>query len=113
MGQDFSGSSTVTSRNSLILKGATTATKSEPFDPKGVHQALLSRACHCVEDPLATANFREFGLGEVRLVYAATEPLQTVEVQQGRGHQPHSDTPGAQEGVQRRSWWSRVFRGRM
>jgi hypothetical protein len=25
-----------------------------------VHQALLSRACHCVEDPLATANFREF-----------------------------------------------------
>jgi hypothetical protein len=31
MGQDFSGSCTVTSRNPLIQKGATTATKSEPF----------------------------------------------------------------------------------
>ena len=41
MGQDFSGGSTVTSRNSLILKGATTANRSR-FGPKGVHQALVS-----------------------------------------------------------------------
>jgi hypothetical protein len=25
-----------------------------------VHLGLLSRACHCVEKPLATANFAEF-----------------------------------------------------
>jgi hypothetical protein len=35
MGQDFSGSCTVTSRNSLIQIGATTATKSERFDNTG------------------------------------------------------------------------------
>src|SRR5215212_9477375 len=34
IGQDFSGSCTVTSGNSLIQKGATTATKSEPFWPQ-------------------------------------------------------------------------------
>src|SRR5215210_9098247 len=60
MGEHFSGSCTVTSRNPLIHNGATTATKSERFDPKGVHQGLLSRACHCVEEPLATVNFGEF-----------------------------------------------------
>jgi hypothetical protein len=27
--------------------------------------------------------------------------------------EPRSHAPGAQEGVQRRSWWSRVFRGGM
>jgi hypothetical protein len=25
-----------------------------------VHQGLLSRACHCVEEPFATVNFGEF-----------------------------------------------------
>jgi hypothetical protein len=60
MGQDFSGSCTVTSRNPLIHKGATTATNSERFDATGVQQGLLSRTCHCVEEPFATANFREF-----------------------------------------------------
>jgi hypothetical protein len=59
MGEHFSGSCTVTSRNSLIHIGATTATKSECFDATGVQQSLLSRACHCVEEPFATANFRE------------------------------------------------------
>ena len=34
----------------------------------------------------------------------------TDEEQQGRG-QPHRDAPGAQEGVQRRPWWRRVFGG--
>src|SRR5215203_5244687 len=34
MDQDFSGSCTATSRNPLIQRGATTATKSEPFRPQ-------------------------------------------------------------------------------
>jgi predicted ArsR family transcriptional regulator len=37
----------------------------------------------------------------------ARESFQTVEEEQGRG-EPHSDAPGAQEGVQR-PWWRRVF----
>jgi excisionase family DNA binding protein len=47
-----------------------------------------------------------------RELYALREPREspeTVEEQQGRG-QPHSDAPGAQEGVQR-PWWRRVFGG--
>jgi hypothetical protein len=35
---------------------------------------------------------------------------ETAEEQQGRGH-PHSATGGAQEAVQRRPWWRRVFGG--
>jgi excisionase family DNA binding protein len=48
-----------------------------------------------------------------RELYALREPREspeTVEEQQGRG-QPHSDAPGAQEGVQRRSWLRRIFGG--
>jgi hypothetical protein len=36
------------------------------------------------------------------------EAAETGEEQQGR-RQPHSDAPGAQEGVQRRPWWRRVL----
>jgi hypothetical protein len=43
IGENFSGSYTVTSRNPLIHIGATTATKSERFGAGGVHQGLLSR----------------------------------------------------------------------
>ena len=43
MGENFSGSCIVTSRNPLILIGATTATKSGCFGPKWVQQSLLSR----------------------------------------------------------------------
>src|SRR5215208_3225539 len=60
MGEDFSGSCPVTSRNPLIHKGATNSTKSERFDVKGVQQGLLSWGWRCVGEPLATANFREF-----------------------------------------------------
>jgi len=60
MDQDFSGSCTVTSRNSLIQKGATTATKSEVFRPKRGAPGLLWRGWRCVEESLATVNFREF-----------------------------------------------------
>jgi hypothetical protein len=42
MGENFSGSCIVTSRNSLIHIGATTATKSGRFDPKGAPQGLSS-----------------------------------------------------------------------
>jgi excisionase family DNA binding protein len=40
----------------------------------------------------------------------ARESPQTVE-EEPEGAEPHSDAPGAQEGVQRRSWWSRIFGG--
>src|SRR5215218_6342288 len=68
-GEHFSGSCTVTSRNSLIHNGATNGTKAGRFDPKGVQQGLLSRACRCVEEPLATANFGESPKGEVRRIH--------------------------------------------
>jgi hypothetical protein len=60
MGENFSGSCTVTRRNRLIHIGATTATKSGRFDPQGVQQRLLSGGWRYVEDSLATANFGEF-----------------------------------------------------
>jgi hypothetical protein len=40
----------------------------------------------------------------------APEASETAEEQQGRD-EPHSDAPGAQEGVQRRPWWRRMFGG--
>ena len=43
LGENFSGSCIDTSRNPLIHNGATTATKSGRFHPKGVLQGLLSR----------------------------------------------------------------------
>ena len=43
MGENFSGSCIVTSRNPLIHIGATTATKSGRFGAGGLHQGLLSR----------------------------------------------------------------------
>ena len=59
-GEHFSGSCPVTSSNPLIHNGATTATKSGRFDPKGEQQALLSWGCRCLEESLATGNFAEF-----------------------------------------------------
>jgi hypothetical protein len=63
--RNFSGSCPVTSRNPLIQKGATTATKSKRFDPKGVLHGLLSWGCRCIEEPFATVNFREFYFHDV------------------------------------------------
>jgi hypothetical protein len=41
-----------------------------------------------------------------------SEAAETVDEQQGRGREPHSDAPGAPDAVQR-PWWRRVFgRGR-
>ncbi len=74
MGEHFSGSCTVTSRNSLIQKGATTATKSERFDATGGQQGLLSRAYHCVEEPLATVNFAEFFFHALRRIELTDRP---------------------------------------
>src|SRR5215211_7375765 len=42
-GENFSGNSSVTSRNPLIHIGATTATNSERYGAGGLHQGLLSR----------------------------------------------------------------------
>src|SRR5215210_8693035 len=49
VGEDFSGSCTVTSRNPLIHNGATNSTKSPRFDVKGVQRGLLSWGWRCVE----------------------------------------------------------------
>jgi hypothetical protein len=57
MGENFSGSCIVTSRNPLIHIGATTATKSPRPGAPGGQQGLLSMAWRWVEEPLATANF--------------------------------------------------------
>jgi hypothetical protein len=40
-----------------------------------------------------------------------TQAREAAEEQQGRGGQPQSAAPGAQEGAQQRPWWRRVFRG--
>ena len=66
MGENFSGSCIVTSRNPLIHIGATTATKSGRFDPNGVQHGLLSRAWRYVDEPFATVNFAEFRFHDVR-----------------------------------------------
>ena len=60
MGRDFSGSCTVTSRNSLIHEGATTATKSECFDAEGVPPCSRRVLTAASEQLLATVNFAEF-----------------------------------------------------
>ncbi len=60
MGEHFSGSCTVTSRNSLIHNSATNSTKSPRFDAKGVLHNLLLSGYRCIDEPLATVNFGEF-----------------------------------------------------
>jgi hypothetical protein len=60
MGQDFSSSCAVTSRNPLTHNGATTAHKLPRFDPKGVPHSRFSGACRYVEEPFDTGNFREW-----------------------------------------------------
>ena len=60
LGEHFSGSCAVTSRNSLTHNGATTATNSPRFDAEGVQHSPLSRSWRCVEELFATANFVEF-----------------------------------------------------
>ena len=55
MGQDFSGSCSVTSRNPLIQVGATNGTKSERFDAKGV----LSCCSRVLSDVPRVACYRE------------------------------------------------------
>jgi hypothetical protein len=60
MGKDFSGSCLVTSRNPLILNGATTATKSERFDAEGVPLCCCRVLTAASVRVLATVNFGEF-----------------------------------------------------
>jgi len=60
MGEDFSGSCIVTSRNSLIHNGAITATKSERFDAKGVPPCCCRVLSAASERLLVTVNFGEF-----------------------------------------------------
>src|SRR5215217_226202 len=58
--KNFSGSCTVTSRNPLIHIVATTATKSERFDPKRCARAFCHGVAAVPDGLLATPNFAEF-----------------------------------------------------
>jgi hypothetical protein len=60
MSENFSGSCIVTSRNSLIQKGATTATKSERFGAERVPPCCCRVLTTASDGLLATANFGEF-----------------------------------------------------
>src|SRR5215203_6945450 len=60
MGRDFSGSCTVTSRNSLLHKGATKSTYSERLDPEVVSECRRRELAAVIDGTLATANFGEY-----------------------------------------------------
>jgi hypothetical protein len=59
MGQDFSGSYTVTSRNPLLHDGATNATWSPRFEANGATPYRYRVVGAALDGSLATANFRE------------------------------------------------------
>jgi hypothetical protein len=63
MGQDFSGSRAVTSRNPLIHNGATNATWAPHFDSEGVPLCSCQVLATVHVGSLATANFRDFFFG--------------------------------------------------
>src|SRR5215211_9447816 len=65
---DFSGSWDVTSRNSLIHIGATTATKLERFDAEGVPACCCRVLTAASERLLATVNFAEFLFHAIRWI---------------------------------------------
>jgi hypothetical protein len=60
MGEDFSGSCTVTSRNPLIDIGATNGTKSAGFDAKRLPPCCSRLLGDAPEGPFSTVNFAEF-----------------------------------------------------
>jgi hypothetical protein len=60
MGENFSGSCIVTSRNFLIHNGATTATKSVRFDPIRCTKVFCHGVAPAPDGPFATVNFGEF-----------------------------------------------------
>jgi hypothetical protein len=64
--RNFSGSCTVTSRNPLIHNGATTATKSERFDPKMCARFFCHGVAAAPDGPFATVNFGELNFHALR-----------------------------------------------
>jgi hypothetical protein len=58
--KNFSGSSTVTSRNTLLHKGATNGTNSPRFDAQEVPPCRCRVLGAAHDGSLATVNFREF-----------------------------------------------------
>jgi hypothetical protein len=67
IGQGFSGSCGVTSRNGLIQKAETNATWSPCFDADNVAPCRCRVLGAALDGSLATPNFRELCLPEVRL----------------------------------------------
>jgi hypothetical protein len=68
MGEHFSGSRAVTSRNPLIQIGATNGTKSAGFDAEGGPSCRCRVLAAASDGHLATVNFREFDLCELRRI---------------------------------------------
>jgi hypothetical protein len=66
--QDFSGSSAVTSRNSLLHNSATNGTNSPCFDAEGVALRSYRVLSAASDGSLATANFAEFQFFSTKLV---------------------------------------------
>jgi hypothetical protein len=60
MGENFSGSCTVTSRFTLIQNGATKGTNSPRFDAKGVPPCRCRVLAAAPDGALVTVNFGEF-----------------------------------------------------
>src|SRR5215203_1646124 len=69
MGGDFSGSCAVTSRNALLHNEATNATWSGHFYPEAEASCRSRVPGADLGGSLATSNFREFHLGELRRIY--------------------------------------------
>jgi hypothetical protein len=66
MGEDFSGSCTVTSRNPLIHNGETNGTKSGRIDAKRVSPGRSRVLGDAPDGSFATVNFREYLFHDVR-----------------------------------------------
>src|SRR5215208_8144568 len=68
MGQDFSGSWSVTSRHPLLHSGVPNATRSARFGAEGVAPYRSGALAAELGGTLATTNFREFLLCELRRI---------------------------------------------
>jgi hypothetical protein len=82
---EFSGSSTVTSRNGLLHQGATTATYSPLLDAEGLVPCRCEVIDAALDGSLATANFGELFFHALRWIGARVacvpkKPLPGVEI---------------------------------
>jgi hypothetical protein len=72
MGENFSGSWSVTSRHPLLHSGVTNATRSARFAAEGVVPCRTRVLGAELDGSLATLNFREYPIAEVRRIPIST-----------------------------------------